>query len=514
MRKRIATGIDIGNDAIKIVQIARQGRSLVLLKWVTIPVQEYHKGSRLIEQSPEYLSRTVRSALKKSGINMQNPAVAFSCGDMLFKYFFVPKSVKERIVPFFRLILSSQAAGDIDFGFLKIEGVSRLEKNDLVMVALARKETLEFIHTMKEKLGVVTDYSVPRPLALYNLVTFIEEGTEGECCFCIDIGSEGLDMAIVAKTHIDKPVNRLAFFRSVRREIPEVTDDERMHRAILDEIRQTIAACRRELKLPALTVSSFWVSGERCSDRLQRYLGEHLEKDVQALDPVAAIDLKIPDKKKSGMAAYDFRSMATATGLALGMMNRLPVYIRLIPKQVEIRKRDKKKLRQLKAAMFLAVVTAFAILYYGYHMMNVYRNSSGKVGSAISVYMSNESRLLGIAEGQKSLGMQLRKLKDICEKDFSEAALVSLLGVNIPNDITLKKVDIMYVGGFQSLNQSRWIRIEGDVKVAGENDRPLEILKRYVTDIEKVDGFQGVRFKEIKELSNQAVNFQIECVTD
>lgn len=517
MRKRkiTATGIDIGIDTIKVVQVVKHGKSFTVSNCALIPIKEYLKEGKLIHQPPKFLARMVKADLSRSKLRVQNPAITTSAEDVLYKYVFVPKSVKERMVSFLNLILSSQNINDINFGFSRIEGVSRREKNELVMVALVRNDTLEFIHKFHEGLVQGMNHSVPRPLALYNLITFMKEGTEGELHFCADISNDGLDMAIVAKVNAEKPASRLVFFRSVQRKIIEDNTTQGTYHAIHDEILQTLMACRRELKLSVFDISHFWVSGERCSDKgLTGYLGERLNKDVRALDTIETVGIKISDKKRSRGMNYDPRSMAVATGLALGALNRMPVYMRLVSRLTEIKDRAKRNLRYLKVAMFFVLATAGMTLYYSYSGMKVYKDNAAKAENALSAYINNESRLVGIAEGQRKLGGQLKKLKDICDKDFSYAALVKLLDIKIPTDITLKNVDIMTVGGFQSLGSSRWLRLEGEVKATEGGDNPLEILKSYVTNLEGVKGFKGVSFREIKELGNRTVTFHIECVTD
>ena len=46
-----------------------------------------------------------------------------------------------------------------------------------------------------------------------------------------------------------------------------------------------------------------------------------------------------------------------------------------------------------------------------------------------------------------------------------------------------------------------------------ENNDPLEVLKSYGMDLEGVDGFMRLQFKEIRELGG-SVSFQIEFMVD
>lgn len=229
-KKRIATGIDIGSDTIKFVQVVRKGKSFVISNCTAIPVKEHLRGDKLTHQPPEILSRIVRTELRRTRLAVKNPAITTSAEDILFKYFFIPKSVKKRILPLLRLVLTPYGTGDIEFGFSRIQEVSRSGKNELVMVALTRNETLEYVHRFHEGLGDVINHSVPRPLALYNLVTFMKEGSEDSLHFCADISDDGLDMAVIAKTNSGKPVNKLAFFRSVRLKLSENDHESAIHR--------------------------------------------------------------------------------------------------------------------------------------------------------------------------------------------------------------------------------------------------------------------------------------------
>lgn len=512
-KKKIATGIDIGSDTIKVVQITRDGKTLALSNWSFIKRKEFLKEDVLAQQSPEFLSRIMRAELQKSKLLVRNPAVATSADDILFKYFFIPKSVKKKIVALLRLIVTPHITSDIVFGFCRINGISRLEKNELVVVGLVRNEMLEFKYRAHEKLGEAVSHSVPRVLALYNLITFMK-GEEGELYFCADINNDGLDMAIIAKTNADRPLNRLAFFRSAHVKVPENNQEDAVHRVIYDEIHQTMTACQRELKLPVLNIFQFLITGEKCRiEGLTGYLSKHLEKDVKILDPVAMIGLKIKNKKRADTMENDSVEMATAIGLALGMLNRLPIYIRLIPRLTEIKKKNKRNLKFLKIAISIVLIIAFMILYHDYSVMKVYRKNAITAESALSQFISNESKLLGIAEGQKKLGERLKKLRDITYRDFSQAALMKLLGVNSPQEITLKSVDVITVGGFQSLDSARWVRLFGIAKVTERNNNPLEALKHYVMNLEGMDGIKRVQFKEIRELG-ESVGFQIEFTVD
>lgn len=512
-KKKIATGIDIGSETVKIVQIIRDGKSFALSNWCIIQRKDLPSEGILTQQPPEFLSRIVKAELHKSKLWVRNPAIATSIDNILFKYFFVPKSVKKRIVALLRLIVTPHITSDIVFGFCRINGISRLEKNELVIVGLIRNEILEFTYRVHERLGEAVSHSVPRALAMYNLVTFMKGGGEGELYFCADVNNDSLDMAIIAKTDVNRPINRLAFFRSVHLKVPQNNQDDATYRVVYDEIHQTITACQRELKLSVLDISQFWITGEKCRiEGLTGYLSKCLNKDVKVLDPIAVAGLKIKNKKRADHMDNDPTEMATAIGLALGMLNRLPIYIRLTPKLTEIKKKNKRNFKFLKVAISIVIITAFIILYHDYSIMKVYRNNAIKTGSTLSQFVNNESRLLGIAEGQKRLGERLKKLKDITDRDFSQAALIKLLNVKSPQGIILKNVDIITVGGFQTFDSARWVRLFGVVKVTENND-PLEVLKSYGMDLEGVDGFMRLQFKEIRELGG-SVSFQIEFMVD
>lgn len=514
-KKNIATGIDIGSETIKIAQIIRDGKSFALSNWLIIKKKELFKEGVLTQQPPEFLSRIIKAELHKSKLLVRNPAIATSVDDILFKYFFIPKSVKKRIVALLRLIATPHIASDIVFGFCRIHGISRIEKNELVMVGLIRNEILEFMYKVHEKLGEAVSHSVPRALAMYNLITFMKGGEEGQLYFCADISSGGLDMAIAAKTDVNRPINRMAFFRSVRVKEPEDNQGDAMLRVIYDEIQQTIMACQRELKLPEVNISQFWITGEKCHvEGLTGYLGNRLGKEVKLLDPVAMIGLKIKNGKSTGKMDTNPTELAASIGLALGMLNKLPVYIKLVPRLTEVKKKSKRNLKFLKVAISIALVTAFMIVYRDYYLAKIYRGNVIKAESTLSQFIYNESRLYGIAEGQKRLGEKLKKLKDISDRDFSEAALINLLDIESPREVTLKSVDIITVGGFQSLGSARWVRLFGMVKEAGNSASPLDILKNYVMNLEVADGFKNVQFKEIKESGDQSVSFQIEFMVD
>lgn len=491
------------------------GKSFAVTNCVVIPIAEYVRENRMIHQPPELLSRLVRAEINKSRLIIRNPAVTISAEDALYKYFFLPKSVKRRIVPLLKLILFSQNAGDVVFGFSRVEGVSRIKKNELTMVALTKNETIEFTHTLCEGLGLSINHSVPRSLALYNLITCMNEGAEGEIHFWIDISSDGFDMAIAEKTNVREHASRLAFFRSVRRKFVENSAGQEMYQTVYDEIQQTVTACRNEIKRSDLNIAHYWLSGERfCDEKLTGYLGERLGKEIRLFDPAAAAGIKVSDKNKFWNMGGNLNGMTVAIGLALGILVRLPLYIRLTPRRTEARKKDARNFRYLKIAMSFVLAAAFVILYYCYISMNTYRNNARKAENTLTAYMNNESNLLGIAEGQKKLGEQLRRLKDNCDKDISLTVLEKLLDVEIPGDIILKDVAIMTVGGFQSLGSSRWVRLGGQVKMAEGGNSPLEILKGYVTSLEGVNGFRSVRFQEIRELNNQSIIFQIEFLTE
>lgn len=551
-RRQIATGIDIGSKAIKIAQIRRDRNGLVLSNWTVINIAEHLKGGRLIQLSPESLSQLIKTELRKRGISIINPAIATSAEDILFKYFFIPKSVKKRIFALLRLIVSPIPTPELTFGFCRINGISRSKKNDLIMVGVAKDNVLEFMYRLHKDIGDRINHSVPRVIAMYNLVTFTDIVEDGMVYLCADIGSESLDMAIILKTNPQRPTNGLAFFRSVRLKSleninasgPSGTDSQpgynpaahsaiqttnpinAMHNNIYDEIQQTTLSCQRELKLSRLDISQYLITGERCyTDGLQEFLNKRLGKDVRRLEPITAIGLKVRDKAIS--SGNDFRNseggmgkndeppicITTAIGLALGMLVKLPIYIRLEPRLVEIERKKLKNLGYLKAAMIMVLVAASLILYHGYYSRKVYRDNVEMAERALSLYVSNEGRILGMAEGQKKLGEGLQRLKAITERDFSKDVLLKFLGVEPPPEIAIKAIDIITPGGFQTLDPGRWVLLAGEVKGEGGEGNHLESIKTYVTRLEGVNGFERVKFREIREQGDQSATFQIEFLT-
>lgn len=553
-KRQIATGIDIGSKAIKIAQIKRDRNGLVLSNWMVINIAEHFKGGKLIQVSPEFLSQLIKTELRKTGLSIINPAIATSAEDILFRYFFIPKSVKKRIFALLRLIVSPIPTPELTFGFCRINGISRLKKNDLIMVGVAKDNVLEFMYRLHKDIGDRINHAIPRGIAMYNLLTFTNIVEEGMVYLCADIGSESLDMAIILKTNPKRPSNGLAFFRSVRLKTLEnvntsgtsVTDSQPghnptthsatqttnpidvMHSNIYDEIQQTIASCQRELKLSRLDISRYLITGERCYDcGLQEFLNKQLAKDVRHLEPITAIGLKVRNKAIS-RGEKDFKNseegmdkndgppicITTAIGLALGMLVKLPIYLRLEPRLVEIERKKVKNLGYLKAAMVMVLVTVSLILYHGYYFRKVYQDNAERAERALSLYVSNEGRLLGMAEGQKKLGEGMRKLKAVTDRDFSKDVLLKFLAVEPPPEVAIKDIDIVTPGGFQTLDSTRWVLLTGEVKREGGEGNHLESIKTYVTKLEGVNGFQRVKFREIREQSSQLATFQIEFLAE
>ncbi len=545
--KHIVTGIDIGSSTIKVVQIKEERKRLVLSKWSVIDISKQLKGSKLTQLSPKNIAAFVKGELSKAGISIINPAVAISTDDVLFKYFFVPKSVKKRIVALLRLIVSPVPTAELAFGFCKVQRVSRIKKNELVIATLARDNVLDFAYRFHSNIGSVISHSVPGANAMYNLITFNSELKDGAVYFCADIGSENIDLAIAAKTNAQQPVNQLAYFRSVRLKPLEnnnsQSDDEsllgedgndnqlvniqdnRDYDAIYDVIYQATIICQRELQLTKLDIAGFLITGERGNDqKLQQYLINKLEKEVTILDPVKGVGLKIQkgkiissSKKKNkgeetdNKITVDPSAMPTAIGLALGRVKRLPIYIKLESRIIGIEKRKKVNLFYLKVAMFVALIISIVIFYNGFYTRDTYRENADIAKRALTTYVNNESKLLGIRTGQERLGNRLVKLRNISNIDYSERAMLKLLSAEVPSNIVVDDVNILAVGGFQAFDPTRWIRLEGNVKSFGFNRKSmLESIKSYVRNLESVNGIKKVKFREIKERGGISTTFAIE----
>lgn len=205
---RTVTGVDLGRDAIKAVQVELSGAEASILRSVSIP------RVRLEGQDPQSVAAALGDAMEQAGIPANGVTLGLGGEDSILRYNHVPPMQPSRLglIMKYEVESVSERMGEPVASDFKLLPAVRDDGERTVLLGLAREEALAETLEALESEGIIVAKAIPSSLAVYGAWEMVAtkadlDSPDDDLVLIVDLGRSILDVALVLN-------NRLVFARS------------------------------------------------------------------------------------------------------------------------------------------------------------------------------------------------------------------------------------------------------------------------------------------------------------
>jgi len=431
-----AWGIEIGQYAIKAMQLERAGDGVRVVDFVVIPHQKVLSTpgleDALVEggqsQAKTILEQSLSQLAAQKQLAGQNIAVNYSWfGNRgLTRFVKLPPGDAKTIaglVPF-------EASQQIPFPLEEAEWdyhtfeADDSPEVDLGLFAVQREPLREFLALVSETLGVEPRAITLGPVALYNAIAFDRDiAARSEPLVVLDIGTSSTDLVVASGTRCwmrSFPLGGHSFTEAIVEAFASTVelkyaqgDKLKQESATSKYAKQIMAAMRPvlgDLLDDVQNSLQFYETQNRGTKLreviglgstlkipgLRKFLGMRLELEVERLDQYAKINVEGPEAADFAAHTVNF---ATAYGLALQGLGMATIDINLLPVESIRQQVWSKKTRWFAAAAAIGCA-AGGLMFVRNIMDNTAIQSRDAISRAESTLASAkgfQSQLQGIA---------------------------------------------------------------------------------------------------------------------
>jgi len=466
---RSVTGVDLGRDAIKAVQVELSGAEASILRSVSIP------RVRLEGQDPQSVAAALGAAMEQAGIPTNGVTLGLGGEDSILRYNHIPPqaSAKLPLIMQYEVESVSERMGESVASDFKQLPAIRDDGERTVLLGLAREEALSETLEALEAEGIVVANAVPSSLAVFGAWEMVAtkadlDAPEDDLVLIVDLGRSILDVALVLN-------NRLIFARSttfggdqftealageldatmeqaetVKLQRGGVDDalkgvDDRTVRPLRTAAGQLlgmlessvrVGGSQAGIQLPDVTRLWFAGGGMRLKG-LPRYLATGLGKlREEVFDPAG------PSDEEGAGGSFTTALGLSAVGLQSGRSGDRDVILNILPQQYSDRQTFRDRTRFLLVAatlLFLLLCARFADGWMqGAKVEKMHTKLTGQKTS-LDKQMAEKK---GWIEKNNRVRSRINRLLREGEPTVFQAFVLDYLSTNLPAEIQLEMVDL------------------------------------------------------------------------
>ena len=467
--RRTVTGIDLGRDAIKAVEVEVSLDEARIVRSVSIP------RVRLEGQDTASVAAALSDAMADAGIPANGVTLGIGGEDAILRYIHVPPMLPARLGLIMKYEVESVAdrMGEALASDFKMLPAVRDDGERTVLLGLAREaglvETLEAL----EGEGIIVASSVPSPLAIYGAWELV--GTKAELdspdddlVLIADLGRSNLDVALVLN-------NRLIFARSttfggdqftealaqdlgaelgqaeaVKKQRGGVSEsiqgvDDRTVRPLRTAAGQLmgmlessvrVGGSQAGIKLPGLT--RLWLAGGGMRLKgLPRYLSTGLGKiPFEVFDPAGSTGEDASD------GSYTTALGLSAVGLQKTRSGDRDVLLNILPQKYSDRQTFRDRTRFLAVAATLLVLLLCGKFAHGYIRGTNASKARDGLDSQYKQLQTRATEKAGWVEESTRARARINRLLRETEPTAFQAFTLDFLAQNLRSEIQLELVDL------------------------------------------------------------------------
>jgi type IV pilus assembly protein PilM len=466
--RRTVTGVDLGRDSIKAVEVEIEGAAAQIVRSVSIP------RDSLEGQDPESVAAALAEGMADAGISFNGVALGLGGEEAILRYNHVPPMPPSRLGLIMKYEVESVAdrMGEVLAHDFKQLPAVRDDGERTVLLGLAREAGLSAILEALEGEGILVASAVPASLAIYGAWELVStkadlDSPDDDLVLIADLGRSSLDVALVLN-------NRLIFARSttfggdqftealaqdlgaglgqaevVKKQRGGITEgtkgvDNRTIRPLRTAAGQLLGMLESSIrvggsqagvKLPDVTRLWFSGGGMRLKG-LPRYLSTGLGKvPFEVFDPAGASD-------EDGSGSYTTGLGLSTLGLQRGRSGDRDVLLNILPQRYSDRQTFRDRTRFLIVAATLLVLLLCGKLADGYIQGSNANKTLDGLDKQFQVLQElSGEKAAAVAESTQARGRINRLLRE-AEPTAFQAFVLDYLAENLRSEVQLELVDL------------------------------------------------------------------------
>lgn len=395
----VATGIDLGNHAIKVVQLRRRGRKIELAKAARVDLGDLYREEDSARRTAR-LAALLKNALRQEGIRPRNVIAGVSGKQIIIRYAHVPPVPAWKLKMLMEYEIEEEAPGTLeevcaDFKHLELPVRGH---EFTIMIVMAKNEVVDALFDVTSRAGVRIEDVTLSGTALFNCSHYGMRADDERTTILLDVGADNVDMIIQSNGRLYFARNfspgaaafteslqdefRLSFQEAESKKVEDgriVADESELETAgnngdgrrisstlsrrangLASMVQSSIMFCRAQTKMTDLKIDSVrLVGGGSELSGLAKYLNTRLATDVEYLDPFDKIDITRLRRKKREEVEIDRSAYGVAAGLALSQLYADSTRLSLLPKRVQAKREFRVR------GIFLWFACAFFVVTLG-----------------------------------------------------------------------------------------------------------------------------------------------------
>lgn len=545
-----ATGIDIGNDRVRVVQIRRSGHSYSIVKVGNATLAELGRIDDS-KRKDARIAMVLHNVLKESRIRPAGAVATVSSKRVLIKYTQIPPVPSWKLRMLMEYEIDAEKSGGraevaTDFRLLDLPVMS---DRYTVLMAMVQKEAVEERMELLREAGVKpTDITIS-PVGQYESFVHSCVGPSEGVTLVVAVGAVFTDLVFAegGKFYFARTVQMggRAFTDAVAKELginfqeaeemkrsgiesmskvdDPLLDTERISNALhgpaeqlVSNIESAILFCRAQTKMVDMKISKILLSGGGgMLDGLDKFLSSQLELPVSRVDPLEAIEVsKLPSEQKEELQR-EAPAYAQAVGLALAGLKDESFFLSVFPEEVKKRRRflNRELFLWYAAALFLISVgiISAALLSTRYRRQGYLKIQKERVENAAK----ESGGLEKLVSENRMLAARTAALEDRIVVGRQCVEVLGVLKKVTPEEIRLLglEVDETQKGAMKSerlYDVRRWLYIKGLVKSPKTQTAGEEILRRYTEELRKQNLFADAKIQPKYAYKNDQVYFEMK----
>ncbi|MBT9147052.1 MAG: Cell division protein FtsA [Syntrophomonadaceae bacterium] len=451
---RGSVGLDIGANAIKIVELRKVGEKVQLIKAGMVGIPDDSSRQK------DILSNLLRD-FKGRGKAF---SVAVPGQSAYIRYVDLPPLDTSRLEQMMGYEAKQQIPVPLEEVLWDYQRLPARDpsKTSIVLVA-AKSEAIERLLDNIGRFGIepyAIDYS---PLASYNALKF-SGSISSETSILIDLGAESTNLSIETRNSLcwtrSIPVGGMSLTRSIEKSLGvTLIEAERLKkeeggapgsagrdrvveamapslRRLADEIRRSLTFFQAELGGEA--VNRVILSGGGVHIKgISQFLKEELGVSVETASPLAALYSPLPIISRDQEAFFH-----VAIGLALRPLLKCPVEVNLLPPSIL----KKKEFRAKKAALVISLILAFlsAITFREFFAQDyrMIRSRIEVIEAGLAEYRRHEPEMKIAAKEKEDTREQVEELARLAAERVFLPNLLLELTTMLPEEIHLRSFSL------------------------------------------------------------------------
>ncbi|MEC8896306.1 MAG: pilus assembly protein PilM [Planctomycetota bacterium] len=466
---RSVTGVDLGRDSIKAVQVELSGAEASILRSVSIP------RVRLEGQDPQSVAAALGDAMEQAGIPTNGVTLGLGGEDSILRYNHIPPqaSAKLPLIMQYEVESVSERMGESVASDFKQLPAIRDDGERTVLLGLAREEALSETLEALEAEGIVVANAVPSSLAVYGAWEMVAtkadlDSPEDDLVLIVDLGRSILDVALVLN-------NRLVFARSTTFGGDQFTEalageldatmeqaetvkvqrggvddslkgvDDRTVRPLRTAAGQLLGMLESSVRVGGSQagiglpdVTRLWLAGGGMRLKgLPRYLATGLGKlREEVFDPAG------PSDEEGAGGSFTTALGLSAVGLQSGRSGDSDVILNILPKQYSDRQVFRDRTRFLLVAATLLFLLLCARFADGWMQGSKVEKMHTKLKGQKSSLDKQMAEKKGWIEKNNRVRSRINRLLREGEPTVFQAFVLDYLSTNLPAEIQLEMVDL------------------------------------------------------------------------